>query len=98
MATTRNTGFAKTGYWAASLAGIALWTGGVVLLSNLPLPTQLALGLMAAVVAVWGHAVLFGKREGDSRPASVPAQLPRSLPVGGPRRAVSPRRGGMTAT
>lgn len=98
MANQPKAGIAKAGYWAASFAGVALWTGGVVLFSDLPLPTQLALGVMAGMVAVWGHAVVFGKRDSDVRPASAPVEQAAFLPRGGPRRAVSGRRvGGVVA-
>jgi len=55
----------KFTYWAAAFGGIAVWTGSIVSLSTLPLPTEIALGAMGAVGAVWGHAVMFPK----SRPS-----------------------------
>jgi len=87
----------KFAYWTASAAGITAWTGAIVGLSSLPLPTQLALGAMGAVGAAWGHAVFFPKPRPSgevaapgraSREEVLATMLPAQRPAGGARRPV----------
>jgi hypothetical protein len=49
----------KTFYWAAASIGIVAWTGAIIGVTSLPLITELALGAMGIVGAIWGHSVLF---------------------------------------
>jgi hypothetical protein len=49
----------KTFYWAAASIGIVAWTGAIIGVTSLPLITELALGGMGIVGAIWGHSVLF---------------------------------------
>ncbi|MGG5889184.1 hypothetical protein ACLF3G_18775 [Falsiroseomonas sp. HC035] len=78
-------GRSKFFYWAMALLGIATWTAGIIGLSGLPLPTQVALSGMAVMACLWGHAVLFPKPVAAA-PAARPA---RPLPLG---RARTPTR------
>lgn len=68
------------GYWLVSFIGTALWTGAIITLTSLPLPTQLALGGMGLVAFIWGHSVLFPK---DRPVATVtaPGRAPRPEPA-----------------
>ena len=86
----------KFTYWTAAVGGIAAWTGSIVSLSALPLPTQLALGAMGAVGAVWGHAVMFPKPRPSGEVASPGGASREDMlsnlnlpapPAGAPRRA-----------
>lgn len=89
----------KAFYWVASLIGVAAWTGGIMLLSQLPLVAEFALGAMALVVCIWGHAVLF---QPERPQASLPAPgrhsreealratgVTNRLPLGAPRPVTS---------
>lgn len=49
----------KTFYWAAASIGVVAWTGAIIGVTTLPLITELALGAMGVVGAIWGHSVLF---------------------------------------
>lgn len=49
----------KSVYWLASSIGVVAWTAAIVGLASLPLITELALGAMGIVGAIWGHSVLF---------------------------------------
>ncbi len=49
----------KAFYWVAASTGVIAWTGAIIGVAQLPLITELALGAMGIVGAVWGHAVLF---------------------------------------
>ncbi|MGK7866838.1 hypothetical protein [Falsiroseomonas sp. E2-1-a20] len=78
-------GRSKLAYWALALLGIAAWAAGIIGLSGLPLPTQVALSGMAVMACLWGHAVLFPKPV-TAAPTPRPAH---PLPLG---RARTPTR------
>ncbi|NKC30415.1 hypothetical protein [Falsiroseomonas selenitidurans] len=67
----------KVTYWIAGFVGTAIWTSAIIAVSNLPLPTQLALGAMGLVGCVWGHAVLFPRDRPVGEP-SAPGRMPRA--------------------
>ncbi|MDO9498795.1 hypothetical protein [Falsiroseomonas sp.] len=67
------------GYWLVGLVGTALWTGAIITLTSLPLPTQLALGGMGLVAFIWGHSVLFPK-ERPAATVTAPGRAPRPEP------------------
>jgi hypothetical protein len=97
MAAPQKSRLAKPLYWLLSFLGIVAWTGALVSLTNLPLITQLALGAMGAVAAVWGQAVLFPKERNQAGAGSRDEMThlmagTGPLPLGTPRRAVTGRR------
>lgn len=70
----------KVSYWLVSLVGTAVWTSAIIVLTTLPLPTQLALGGMALVAFIWGHSVLFPKERAVGT-VSAPGRMPRDEAV-----------------
>jgi hypothetical protein len=97
MAASQKSRPAKPLYWLLAFLGIVVWTGAIVSLTSLPLITQLALGTMGAVAAVWGQAVMFPKERNQmgagGRDEMVHLMAESGpLPLGTPRRAVTGRR------
>lgn len=55
----------KPFYWIAAMIGVVAWTAIIMGLSQLPLITELALGGMGIVGAIWGHSVVFPRERPD---------------------------------